>query len=549
MQAMVAPRSGALSSLQLSTVAGTLAIDLGSTTTVVAYQGSGEAAPELLDLTPISTSEPAVVPSLIWLQEASSGQPLIGRQVIEAGLIEQGGAGLHRDFKRRIGAGKQGPSTEAEPCSGWLTPEQSGQLLLEQIWQRLPQAVQPERLVLTAPIDSYRGYRQWLLEATSQLAVPEIALVDEPTAAAIGAGLPPGSRVLVVDVGGGTTDLSLVALEGGEGKAAPIAQLLRFGGRDLSSSRQSLRTARVLGKAGLALGGRDLDRWIAADQLERRNDLAACDPTNPSLLHSCERLKCQLSDTEEALTLWSPGPGMPPIELRLSRGELDQLLLERQLITLLDELLEQVLAAARGCGVQAEEIDAVLPVGGSSRLPLIRAWLQERLPQVPLRAERPVEAVALGALRLTPGVTVKDVLERGVSLRCWDQRSSEHRWHPLFLPGQPWPSEQPLTLRLACSRSAQAELELVLGEPLAEERSEVVFVNGLPVLRRQRAGAVAVQAWSEQPAAIPLTPAGEPGSDRLELCFAINARGELVVDGRDLASDQPLPQRCLGRVR
>jgi molecular chaperone DnaK (HSP70) len=547
MQAMVAPRSGALSSLQLSTVAGTLAIDLGSTTTVVAYQGSGDAAPELLDLAPISTSDPAVVPSLIWLREATSSQPLIGRQVIEAGLLEQDGAGLHRDFKRQIGAGSH-PSSE-EPRSGWLTPEQSGQLLLEQIWQRLPQALQPERLVLTAPIDSYRGYRHWLLEATSQLAVPEIALVDEPTAAAIGAGLPPGSRVLVVDMGGGTTDLSLVALEGGEGKAAPIAQLLRFGGRDLSASRQSLRTARVLGKAGLALGGRDLDRWIAADQLERRQSSAAVDPASPSLLHCCERLKCQLSAVEEALTLWSPGPGVAPIELRLSRRELDQLLRQRQLVELLDDLLEQVLAAARGCGVQAEQIDAVLPVGGSSRLPLIRTWLQERLPQVPMHGERPVEAVALGALRLTPGVMVKDVLQRGVSLRCWDQRSAEHRWHPLFLPGQPWPSEQPLTLRLACSRSAQAELELVLGEPQAEERSEVVFVNGLPVLRRQSAGAAAVEAWGEQPKPFPLTPAGEPGNDRLELRFSINGRGELIVDGRDLESDQPLPQRCLGRVR
>nr|WP_254896026.1 Hsp70 family protein [Synechococcus sp. HK05] len=538
-----------MSSLQLSTVAGTLAIDLGSTTTVVAFQGSGEAPPELLELAPISTSDPAVVPSLIWLKEASSSQALIGRQVIEAGLLEQGGTGLHRDFKRRIGAGTPGPSTEAEPRSGWLSPEQSGQLLLEQIWQRLPENLQPERLVLTAPIESYRGYRQWLLEASSRLAVPEIALVDEPTAAAIGAGLPPGSRVLVVDVGGGTTDLSLVALEGGEGKAAPIAQLLRFGGRDLTSSRQSLRTARVLGKAGLALGGRDLDRWIAADQLERRPDLAALDPASPSLLQGCERLKCQLSDAEEALTLWSPGPGVAPIELRLNRRELEQLLRQRQLLTLFDELLEQVLAAARGCGVQMDDIDAVLPVGGSSRLPLIRSWLQERLPQVPLRADRPVEAIALGALRLTPGVVVKDVLQRGVSLRCWDQRSREHRWHPLFLPGQPWPSEQPLTLRLACSRNAQADLELVLGEPIAEERSEVVFVNGLPVLRRQSAGTAAVQAWSEQPAAIPLTPAGEPGSDRLELRFAINTRGELVVNGRDLASDQPLPQRCLGRVR
>ena len=548
MQAKTAPRSEALSSLQLSSVAGTLAIDLGSTTTVVAYQGSGDATPALLDLAPISASEPSVVPSLIWLRDASSTQPLIGRQVIEAGLLERGGAGLHRDFKRRIGAGCT-PTSEAEPYEGWLSPEQSGQILLEQIWQRLPDHVRPQRLVLTAPIDSYRGYRQWLLEATSQLEVPEIALVDEPTAAAIGAGLPPGNRVLVIDVGGGTTDLSLVALEGGEGKAAPIAQLLRFGGRDLTASRQSLRTARVLGKAGLALGGRDLDRWIAADQVERNGALLGVDPTTPSLLHCCERLKCQLSDAEEALTLWSPGPDERPVELRLSRAHLEELLRRRQLLALLDDLLEQVLAAARSCGVEAQQIDAVLPVGGSSRLPLIRTWLQERLPQVPLRLERPVEAVALGALRLTPGVTVKDVLQRGVSLRCWDQRSAEHRWHPLFLPGQPWPSEQPLTLRVGCSRPQQTDLELVLGEPRVEERNEVVFMNGLPVLRRQSAGTAAVDAWAEQPAPIPLTPAGEPGSDRLELHFAINSHGDLIVEGRDLNSDQPVPQQRLGSVR
>ena len=75
MQAKTAPRSEALCSLQLSSVAGTLAIDLGSTTTVVAYQGGGDTAPVLLDLAPISSSDPSVVPSLIWLQEASSSQP------------------------------------------------------------------------------------------------------------------------------------------------------------------------------------------------------------------------------------------------------------------------------------------------------------------------------------------------------------------------------------------------------------------------------------------------------------------------------------------
>jgi CheY-like chemotaxis protein len=95
-----------------------------------------------------------------------------------------------------------------------LSPEQAGSLLLQRIWRQLPPGIEPERLVLTAPIDGYRGYRRWLASASEALAVAEVALVDEPTAAAIGAGLPPGSRVLVVDLGGGTVDLSLVALEG-----------------------------------------------------------------------------------------------------------------------------------------------------------------------------------------------------------------------------------------------------------------------------------------------------------------------------------------------
>jgi len=89
----------------------------------------------------------------------------------------------------------------------------------------------------------------------------------------------------------------------------------------------------------------------------------------------------------------------------------------------------------------------------------------------------------------------------------------------------------------------------VLGEPQEEQRSEVVFVNGLPVLRRQSAGSAAVDAWPAQPAAIPLAPAGQPGPDRLELRFSINAQGELLVEGQDLLTDQEIPSRRLGSVR
>ena len=148
-----------------------------------------------------------------------------------------------------------------------------------------------KRLVLTAPVDTYREYRTWLVNVCNSLEVKEIALVDEPTAAAMGAGLEPGSTLLVLDFGGSTIDMSIVALEGGEGQASPIAQLVRFDGNNLEGkSTQVLRTAKVLGKSGLRLGGKDIDRWISHHLLPMKN------PTN-SILRIAEELKCELSNT------------------------------------------------------------------------------------------------------------------------------------------------------------------------------------------------------------------------------------------------------------
>ena len=79
---------------------GTLAIDLGSTTTVVAFQSPETPTAQLVELSPISR-RPGEVPSLVW---DNGDQPLIGRQVIEAGLDDSNDPKLHRDFKRLIGS-------------------------------------------------------------------------------------------------------------------------------------------------------------------------------------------------------------------------------------------------------------------------------------------------------------------------------------------------------------------------------------------------------------------------------------------------------------
>jgi hypothetical protein len=102
---------------------------------------------------------------------------------------------------------------------------------------------------------------------------------------------------------------------------------------------------------------------------------------------------------------------------------------------------------------------------------------------------------------------------------------------------------------LACSRSKQTELELVLGEPSQEQRHEVVYMDGLPVLRRRPAGSGRVDPWPDPPAALPLQPPGDPGQDRLELRFSIDQDGTLQLQATDLLGQQPLPPLALGRVR
>ena len=87
---------------------GTLDIDLGSTTTVVAFQAGDGSEPIRLDLPPI-TNRPGEVPSLLW---QTVEQPLIGRQVLEAGLHDSPDPRLKRDFKRQIGTDLGGEEAE-----------------------------------------------------------------------------------------------------------------------------------------------------------------------------------------------------------------------------------------------------------------------------------------------------------------------------------------------------------------------------------------------------------------------------------------------------
>ena len=550
---------------------GSLAIDLGSSNTVLAYRPpSGEQADQLLRLPAYSLAHEPIVPTLLYRldgdDEHRTAMPgnrnqscLVGRQVLEAGLPglpardarpdaataqpghDASGHGtcdrLHCQFKRLIGSRPHSPAV--------ARAEQAGALFLKCLWRSLP--VRPQRLVLTAPVETCAGYRRWLLEQGESLGVPELALLDEPTAAAIGCGLPPGSRVLVMDLGAGTSDFALVKVQGGEGRAAPVAQLLRFAGRNLGASSQRLRMAEVISKAGVAIGGRDLDVWVAEHLATTAGTTVPVNGAGSlpeAWIRAGEQLKCELGSSDRAVTTVPCDSGHAT--WRLERPDLNNLLQERGLLRVLDSLLARINTAARREGLDLQHLDGILPVGGGSRLLLVKRWITERFPNVPCFSENPLSVVASGALALTPNVQVKDVLSRGVALRYWDRRQCACCWHPLYWPGQPWPTAEPLNLRLAPAHPGQPALEIVLGELQPDMRREVVMVDGLPQLLGSGDGEPVVHRWPGSLAPLPLPDNCGPEVDALLLQFTIDRSCHLQLQVTSLVGQQPAYQRDLG---
>ena len=521
-------------------VFGTLAIDLGSSTTVVVFQKENGQPPELLDLPPISRA-PGEIPSLIWKSSEKEESYLIGQQIIDLNLINEKENNLSQDFKRWIGSRKIEPIYDSK-----ITPEKAGEILIHSIWEKVSQKVNIKRLVLTAPVDTYREYRTWLVNVCNSLEVKEIALVDEPTAAAMGAGLEPGSTLLVLDFGGSTIDMSIVALEGGEGQASPIAQLVRFDGNNLEGkSTQVLRTAKVLGKSGLRLGGKDIDRWIIHHLLPEEN------PTN-SILRKAEELKCELSNTniKETLVITKKVNNIQNEEkfLKLSKKGLEELLIEKGLLKSIEKLFIQTINSAKRNSFELKDLDSVVLVGGGSRIPLIKNYLSDICNSIPFLTPPPIEAIALGALHLTPGVQIKDVLNKGVSLRCWNKKNEKHIWHPLFLAGQTWPTNKPLEIILAASINSQLSIDLIIGEPQEEGSNEIIYTNGLPTLKTIESKDK-IKKITNTIISIPVDPPGEIGQDCIKLIFNINDNCQLEVEGVDLRNNKEITKQNLGEIR
>ncbi|MGA1603498.1 MAG: Hsp70 family protein [Prochlorothrix sp.] len=524
----------------------TLAIDFGTSNTVVARWNPVKNTAETLKLVGLSQIEaqnPPVIPSWLYVEQASTGQVIAGQRVRDRGLDQDQDSRFFRSFKRGIGSAVQG---FLPPLDGQnIRFEQVGQWFLETVLQEVAAVpLETDSLVVTVPVDSFESYRQWLGGVFAALAVNQVRMIDEPTAAALGYGVADRSLLLVVDFGGGTLDLSLVKLAGSGTQAQkPLGFILKWGDRSFENqSGQRIETAQVLAKVGRNLGGADLDNWLA-DFLAQTHQIT---PT-PLLTRLAERIKIQLSSQPEATESYFDGETFESYSLQLSRSDLRDILRSQRLFEELDGAMEQLLQQARRQGISSVEIENVLLVGGTTQIPAIQEWIQGYFPADKVRSDKPFEAIAHGALQLAQGVEVQDFLYHSYGIRYWNPREQRQDWHRIIPAGQAYPMSEPIELVLGASVQNQPSIELVLGE-LTEDTGarEVFFEGGRLVTRSVTAGSPVAQvlnATPESQSLAPLDPPGAPGSDRVRVLFQVDGDRQLRVTVEDLFTSETLVDR------
>ncbi|MBV8189223.1 MAG: Fe-S protein assembly chaperone HscA [Alphaproteobacteria bacterium] len=228
-----------------------------------------------------------------------------------------------------------------------------------------------ERAVITVPAYFDDAARTATRDAARVAGLEVLRLVNEPTAAALAYGLDKGSEGLyaVYDLGGGTFDFSLLRLEKG------VFQVLATGG-------------------DTALGGDDFDRAIAERMLAERNRDGLGDRVDEAAVKTtlalARHMKEQLSDREQTSARLELA-GVPSFHA-LGRADFEAMI--RRYIGRTIDIARDVL---RDAGVTAAEVQGVVLVGGSTRVPLVRAAVARLIGRPPLTDIDPDEVVALGA--------------------------------------------------------------------------------------------------------------------------------------------------------
>jgi molecular chaperone DnaK len=283
-----------------------------------------------------------------------------------------GGAELANEDRRRYTfTDLSGPVVRFQVGSRTYTPPQISAEILRALKDRAEAALDGEkvdRVVVTVPAYFNDGQRQATKDAGRLAGLEIVRLVNEPTAASLAYGLNQQAegRVAVFDFGGGTFDISILNIKGG------IFEVLATNG-------------------DTHLGGDDIDRTLIDVILEGVPEGIRADRHvwNSARLVA-EDAKRRLSEAEHVELKLNLADRK--IARQLTRAEFDKLV-----APLVDRTLECCRRALADASLAASDIDSVVLVGGSTRIPLVRRRVGEFFGREPLSTLNPDQVVALGA--------------------------------------------------------------------------------------------------------------------------------------------------------
>lgn len=361
-----------------------IGIDLGTTNSIVARMRDGE--PTAIR----DCDDEALVPSAVFYDR--SGQVLVGRQAMRMAAAHPSdtivsvkrfmGKGANDAETRRLGTYEFAVATGEEDARSVrfrvapdrvVTPVEVSAEILKALYQLAEdelRSVGPA--VITVPAYFDDAQRQATKDAGKLAGIEVLRLLNEPTAAALAYGLEQKKNGLfaVYDLGGGTFDVTILRLDDG------VFQVKSTGGDS-------------------ALGGDDMDRALAevllrAMQVSLDGDHASREIVRLAL-DAARQAKHALTERNE-LDVTLPVKGGGEVTLRVTRAEFEELI-----APIVAKTGVACRRALRDAGVSAAELEGVLLVGGSTRVPAVRRFVAELFGKEPLGDIDPELVVAYGA--------------------------------------------------------------------------------------------------------------------------------------------------------
>ena len=462
-----------------------IGIDLGTTNSCVAVLEGG---------TPTVIANPEggrTTPSVVAINK--KGERIVGDAAKRQAITNPNTVS---SIKRLMGTDKK-----VELDGKKYTPEEVSAMILSYMKDYAEKYLgeKVDKAVITVPAYFNDAQRQATKNAGKIAGLDVQRIINEPTAAALAYGLDKQENthtILVYDLGGGTFDVSVMELGDGVFEVKSTAGNNKLGGDDFDQ--------------------RIIDYLVAEFKRENGVDLTKDKMAMQRLKEVAEKAKKDLSgvtSTQISAPFISQGEDGPlHLDVTLSRAKFEDLIRD-----LVDSTLEPVRQALKDAKIKKEDIDKVLLVGGSTRIPMVQELIKKEIGKEPSREVNPDEVVAMGAA-IQGGVLtgeVNDIVLLDVTPLSLGLETLGGVMTVLIPRNTTIPTSKKQVFSTAADNQPAVDIHVLQGE-----RS--MAIDNKTLGRFQLSG-------------IPAAPRGVP---QIEVTFDIDANGIVNVKAKDLGTNK-----------